>query len=53
MLPLINFVGGIRSDLNFLHYTLLKFQILLCLESEKTTKLTFKIIIIDRETTDQ
>lgn len=53
MLPLINFVGGISSDLNFLHYTLFKFRILLCLESEKPTKFMFRIIIIDRETTDQ
>ena len=53
MLPLINFVDGISSDLIFLHYTLFKFQIFLCLESEKTTKLTFKIITVDRETTDQ
>ena len=48
MLPLINFVGGISSDLNFLHYTLFKFQILLCLESEKPAKFIFRIIAIEK-----
>lgn len=44
-------VGGITSDLNFLFYTLFKFQIL-CLLSEKYIKFILKIIVINSETTD-
>lgn len=52
MLTIVILVGGITNDSNFL-YILFKFQILLCLESEKYIKLILKMIITETETTDQ
>lgn len=52
MPTIVILVGGITNDSNFL-YILFKFQILLCLKSEKYIKLILKIIITERETTDQ